>query len=95
MPVRCSWRCGWPEAPAMMSSWLRRLSARMKTCRMSIAELSMLSKSVQSRITTLAASGDVMRLGSVTSSSLLTEPKKRAPVSFQHSTVSGMSKGSG
>ena len=33
-------------------------------------------------------------LGSVTSSSLLTEPKKRAPVSFQHSTVSGMSKGS-
>ena len=59
-----------------------------------MAELSMLSRSVQSRITTLAASGAVMRLGSVTSSSLLTEPKKSAPVSFQHSTVAGISKGS-
>ena len=41
-----------------------------------------------------AAEADVMRAGSVTCSSLETEPKKRAPLMCQASTVSGTLNGS-
>ena len=83
MPVRCNCRNVWSVAPQMINSKLRRFNARIYVMMISMAELSMFIKCVQSKIMTRLASCAVMRLGSVTWESFETEPKNSDPCKFQ------------